>query len=199
MIDSETLQLGALATRDLFAEFLSTVFGTGPTGLTSVTCGVGEGSVEAKFFLDPSEPGPCARTDWVVLAIMATVFHCFSWLPRWMIYEPLANKRMMGHKGWDRDEARRFSQTCASAQTFFASTFFGLRIMMSKDWLLERSEWAGYFQFVDADFKFYYLLYCARFFSDIVSIFFELRKRVRACGALHSGVPEIRLTLTPSF
>lgn len=106
--------------------------------------------------------------------------HSLSWLPRWLIYEPLANARMKGFKGWDASECRKFSQTATSLLFFCSSAFFVARILLPKDWLFSREGWdAANSEVIEADYKFYYLLYIARFLSDMVSIFFEERKTVR--------------------
>ena len=93
--------------------------------------------------------------------------------------EPLANYRMMGHKSWDEMECKRFSQSFAELNFFAFSAFFAFRILITKDWLFQRSEWPERSYLIDADYKFYYLLYVARFWSDSVSLFFEVRKAVR--------------------
>lgn len=62
-----TLDLGIRACHDLGVEFLATVAGSGPTGQSSVTCGVDDGSLQSKFFLNPFDKaaGQCAGIDWV--------------------------------------------------------------------------------------------------------------------------------------
>jgi hypothetical protein len=63
---------------------------------------------------------------------------------------------------------------------FILSAFFVSRILLSKEWLFDRQGWTVLEPSIqiDADYKFYYLLYVARFVSDLVSIFFEERKKV---------------------
>lgn len=114
---------------------------------------------------------------------MVVMVHAISWLPRWTVYEPLANWRMNGFKTWDASECRKFSQTSTSLLFFCTSAFFVGRILLPKEWLFSRQGWDGlsHSEVIDADFKFYYLLYMARFLSDLISIFFEDRKRVRLC------------------
>jgi len=113
-----------------------------------------------------------------VVAMLAAIVHAVSWWPRWLLYEPLASHRMQGHKRWDASECQRFSQTATSLLFFCTSAFFANRVLLSKEWLFSREAWNPRRNFVEADFKFYYLLYIARFLSDLVSIFFEDRKRV---------------------
>jgi hypothetical protein len=59
------------------------------------------------------------------------------------------------------------------------STWFATHILPSKDWLFDRHAWTELGTLIDADYKFYYLMYAARFFSELASINFEDRKRVR--------------------
>jgi hypothetical protein len=117
----------------------------------------------------------------LVIAMLVVIIHLVSWLPRFIIYEPLANWRMKGCKGWDQSECRKFSQTATSLLFFSSSAFFIARILLPKDWLFSREGWASlsHSQFIEADLKFYFLLYMARFLSDLISIFFEDRKFVR--------------------
>ncbi len=110
---------------------------------------------------------------------MFVMVHTVSWLPRFLLWEPLANFRMRGHKSWDQSEAQKFSQTATSLLFFCSSTFFVWRLLSPRDWLYSRAGWHATGPLIDADFRFYYLLYSARFISDLVSIFFEDRKQVR--------------------
>jgi hypothetical protein len=63
---------------------------------------------------------------------------------------------------------------------YILSSFFAARILISKEWLFDRQEWTVLEPSIqiDADYKFYYLLYVARFVSDLVSLYFEDRKKV---------------------
>lgn len=177
------LELGNRVFWDLGQEFVATVFGTTRAVQSSVVCGVPAGAegdvLTTRFFLDPFASGECAGVDLVVLAIMVVMVHAISWLPRWTVYEPLANWRMNGFKTWDASECRKFSQTSTSLLFFCTSAFFVGRILLPKEWLFSRQGWDGlsHSEVIDADFKFYYLLYMARFLSDLISIFFEDRKR----------------------
>ncbi|KAG7366301.1 TLC domain containing protein [Nitzschia inconspicua] len=83
---------------------------------------------------------------------------------------------MQNAKHWNRDESRRFSMTCASCLNFVLSALFGYRVLIQKPWLFRREEWLPGEIHVAADFKFYYLLYAARFIGDLVSLFFESRQ-----------------------
>ena len=119
-----------------------------------------------------------------VIVMLVAIVHTISWLPRYFLWEPLANWRMHGCKTWDEAEAKRFSQTATSLMFFCSSTFFVSRILSPKDWLYSRQGWQQTGPLIDPDFRFYYLLYSARFLSEIVSIFFEERKRVRSVTEL---------------
>jgi len=173
-----TIALGLQVFQDLGQEFMSTVFGTTPSGKNFVTCGVLDGKeLQSEFHLNPFVDGECAGVDLVVLAILIVIVHTVSWLPRYLLWEPLANWRMQGHKTWDHLEAQKFSQTATSLLFFCSSSFFVWRILSPRDWLYSREGWFNTGPLTDADFRFYYLLYSARFLSDLVSIFFEDRKR----------------------
>lgn len=111
--------------------------------------------------------------------MLAVFIHCISWGTRWVLWEPLANARMKGFKGWDKAEMQHFSMTATSLLFFTTSALFAARILLSKEWLFSREGWTQRGPLIDADYKFYYLVYAARFFSDLVSIFFEDRKKVR--------------------
>ena len=102
---------------------------------------------------------------------------------------------MVGHKSWDATKRRLYSQTCAQAQSFAWSSYFAGRILFSKDWLLQRSAWIERSAFIDADFKFYYLLYTARFISDMISLFFEIRKTEAFTASLLHHLVTIGLVL----
>jgi len=119
-------------------------------------------------------------SNFAVIAMLVVIVHTISWLPRYILWEPLANWRMQGHKTWDDAEAKRFSQTATSLLFFSSSTIFVWRILSPRDWLYSRQGWLHTGPLIDADFRFYYLLYSARFLSDLISIFFEDRKRVRS-------------------
>lgn len=119
------------------------------------------------------------RSSKTVLVILIVIVHAVSWLPRYLLWEPLANWRMQGHKTWDQSEAQKFSQTATSLLFFCSSSFFVWRLLSPRDWLYSRAGWKMMGPLTDADFRFYYLLYSARFLSDLISIFFEDRKKVR--------------------
>lgn len=123
--------------------------------------------------------------------MLAALIHIISWLPRYCVYEPLANARMKGFKTWNDEEARKFSQTATSFLFFSSSAFFAHRVLGPEEWIYSTSGWfsmASTF-LIKPDFKFYYLLYVARFLSDLVSIFFESRKT--ASGDERGG-PELK-------
>jgi hypothetical protein len=125
-----------------------------------------------------------------VIALQMVIIHAISWIPRYYIYEPLANARMNGFKTWDEEEAKRFSQTATSLLFFCSSAFFIYQILSPEEWLYSTAGWYSMSNatYLRPDFKFYYLLYIARFSSDLVSIFFESRKKVcRSSGAPYLG------------
>lgn len=174
------IELAALVFRDHAAEFWTTVSQSGPTGRPSVTCGATEGDLSlTRMHLNPYGESDCAGVDLIVLAVLIAIVHVISWLPRYIIYEPLANARMKGFKTWDDDEAKRFSQTATSLLFFCSSAVFATRILGPEEWIYSPSSW--YFMsnitYVSPSFKFYTLWYISRFSSDLISIFFEKRKK----------------------
>jgi hypothetical protein len=173
------IEIGIQSCKDLGKEFVASVVGLGPTGKTSVICGAPEGYQYTYFYLNPFGDEECAGSDWMVMLILVVIIHAISWWTRWFLWEPLGNRRMKGHKTWTEHECQKFSQTCTSAMFFFLSAFFASRILLSKDWLFDRHGWVKRGPLIEADYKFYYLLYASRFVSDLVSIFFEDRKKVR--------------------
>ena len=175
------IELGIQSYKDLGAEFVASVFGLGATGQTSVVCGAPEGDLQTFFYLNPFDEGECAGTDWVVILILGLIVHVVSWGTRWLLWEPFFNFRMKSHKTWSREECQRFSMTCTSFLFFSLSATFAARILLSKEWLFSREGWTMRGPLIEADYKFYYLLYAARFFSDLVSIHFEDRKKVGKC------------------
>ena len=112
--------------------------------------------------------------------MLIAIVHVISWLPRYIIYEPLANARMKGFKTWDDDEAKRFSQTATSLLFFCSSAVFATRILGPEEWIYSPSSWSfmSNITYVSPSFKFYTLWYISRFSSDLISIFFEKRKKV---------------------
>jgi hypothetical protein len=75
-----------------------------------------------------------------------------------------------------------------TACSFFTiSGIFGFRVLADKTWLWKSDEWSSNIDdtSLEADFKFFYLLYAARFISDFISIFYEDRRMVSpGCGDL---------------
>lgn len=86
---------------------------------------------------------------------------------------------MKDSKLWSQAESYRFSQAATSLLFFTTSAYVAAKILLSKEWLFERKSWTEIGFIIDADYKFYYLIYASRFFSDLVSLFFEDRKKVR--------------------
>eukprot|EP00934_Nitzschia_sp_Nitz4_P005423 Nitzschia sp. Nitz4//scaffold44_size153857//124175//125354//NITZ4_002742-RA/size153857-augustus-gene-0.25-mRNA-1//-1//CDS//3329552220//5413//frame0 len=175
---ANVFSVGVQSFREQGQAFIATIVGEENGWPTSLVCGAEEGS-QTYFYLNPYDTSvdpACAGSDWVVILLLGLIIHTVSWLPRWIVYEPLANWRMKGTKHWDAAECHRLSQTATSLLFFTTSASFAIRILLSKDWLFSREGWTGRGPLIDPDYKLYYLLYAARFFSDLVSLFFEDRK-----------------------
>jgi hypothetical protein len=65
------------------------------------------------------------------------------------------------------------------------SAFFAWRMLYRKDWLWERTEWSVVVNEVEADVEFFYLLYAARYISDVISLLFEIPKEDTWAFAVH--------------
>jgi hypothetical protein len=91
----------------------------------------------------------------------------------------------------------RFSQAMYQCTFHSLSAIFACRILRSKHWLWPADGWppATSFSFIEADFKFYYLMFAARYVSGKVSSTYEHQKLVRylVCWSL------ITVNLTTAF
>jgi hypothetical protein len=125
-----------------------------------------------------------------VLGVLCIAVHLLSWLPRWLIYEPLfLMLRPSQSKLTDQSSRtiQRFSQVLTAASFHILMAFFAWRVLSHKGWLWHVKSWSeGFFEEggatvlrIEPDFKFYYLLYAARYISDLISLFFEPSKSVR--------------------
>ena len=82
---------------------------------------------------------------------------------------------------WSIDNRNKFGETLTSATYFICSGIFINTLLYPKQWLWDPSKWSQDLHphlTIDADFKFFYLLYASRFIADFVLIFMEDRKRV---------------------
>ncbi|KAL3904823.1 MAG: hypothetical protein SGILL_009919 [Bacillariaceae sp.] len=178
-IPTTLLQTGIQSFWDLSNAFLTTLLGKDDDAQqpSLIICGASDASTY--FYLEHpfhNPPGSCFGTDWVVILILTVIIHTISWGTRWLLWEPLAKYRMQGIKSFTLEEQKRFSMTCTACMNFTLSAVFAYRILGNKPWLLERQDWTVRQPLIDADFKFYYLLYAARFLSDMVSLLFESRQ-----------------------
>jgi len=117
------------------------------------------------------------QTVWVILAC---IIHVLSWSGRWFIYEPLADARMKGKSPtWDHKACQKFSETMTCNVFFIISASLGCRVIWPKHWSTSSVAWTDNIDdwSLPGDYKFFYILYGARFTSDLISIFFENRPR----------------------
>jgi hypothetical protein len=182
-------QLAWDSTQVLGRAFLATVRGLPETETSPATlagaCPIVDG--RTVFYLqvglqvgdgNDGNDDPCAGLDWYMLVYLTLLVHTISWTTRWLLWEPAVNAlaRRSHHPTWDRTTCRKVSMNLTSALFFTISGFFVWRILSPKPWLLHPMQW--FIELDDwtltADFKFYYLLYAARFLSDIVSLQFEV-------------------------
>jgi hypothetical protein len=185
MSHNNVVEVGMHSYRDLSYAFSATIFGTnGGVPPPAITCG-DSGSDTVGFFLDPFADHECAGSDWIVVLIMSMVIFAVTWWGRWFVWEPIAAMRMAGlKKKLDPStisNTKRFGMTMTSILFHFTSAFFVFKILTKTEWLWSAREWSSNVQegTIETDFKFYYLLYLARYCSDSVSMFFEERRKVR--------------------
>jgi hypothetical protein len=109
--------------------------------------------------------------------------HTVSWGSRWVVYEPLARWHMQVKKECadTRQKVENFSQSVNAASFHILSSIFAWRILRRKQWLFSVEDWGDIesLDYIDLDFKFYYLLYAARYISDMVSLKYEHTRSVR--------------------
>lgn len=117
-----------------------------------------------------------------VLIILSMGVLIVSWLPRWLLYEPLANHlRRTRSLKWTQEKAERFSQSVAACSFHIIMAVFAWSVLKRKDWLYDKGAWVENLHgdnLIEPDFKFYYLLYAARYVSDLVSMHYEHKTKV---------------------
>lgn len=178
MQQTNTLDIAVRAASDLTSAFSATVLGTQPP--SSLTCG-DHGTNHIDFFLNPFEDNECAGADLILLFIMSVIIFTLTWWSRWLIWEPIADMRIRGlKKHFDPSIKKRFGVTLTSIIVHLCSAFFVFKILAPTEWLWIPESWGPPLDEghpTDADFKYYYLLYLARYCSDSVSILFEERRK----------------------
>lgn len=167
-----------------------------------------DGEARTRFYLNGAAAAAaadgskreCAATDWLILFWLFCIVHTVSWSIRWVIFEPYY--RHHHHRRTaalnNPKDMQNFSQSCAACLFHTVSAYFAYRILSTKAWLYKQDEW---FQRSDddslaADLKFYYLLYAARYLSDIVSLCFEHRRSDTPAYALHHVVTVLIVLLS---
>jgi ceramide synthetase len=168
--------------RKLSGAFVTTV--TEDTGADTSSIDDDTTCPTTKFYLELQRDGtePCSGTDWIILFLLVCLIHCISWGGRWLVWEPLANALAhhgQKHSAWNRADCQRLSTSMTACTFFLFSAFTVWRILFHKPWLWNARQWTQDLEakHIDADFKFYYLLYAARFCSDSISLFFEDRRK----------------------
>ena len=119
----------------------------------------------------------CEGTDWWILLLLFLVIHTISWVGRWIFWQPLARiiAKCRSH-AIDAISVERFGLSMTECSFFVLSGFFAFRIISKKPWLYHPLEWNSNlyddsnYLWLDTDFKFYYLLYLARFISATISV-----------------------------
>ena len=133
-----------------------------------------------------SPPTAANKTRNIVLFVLTSMIFCVTWLARFCIWRPLydsmmkeKNPKISSH--WSQDNRNKFGETLTSATYFICSAMFVYNLLYPKAWLWEPKSWSQDIYphvTIDADYKFFYLLYASRFIADFLLIFMEDRKWV---------------------
>jgi hypothetical protein len=127
-----------------------------------------------------------------VLFLLVIAVHVVSWWPRWFAYEPLAKRFRRNHPGFTQATAEKFSQAITAAKFHILMGLFAWNVLREKEWLWQTEKWSEDGQrntSVEPDFKFYYLLYAARYTSDLISLGYEHSRSVSVPkGVINRGV-----------
>jgi hypothetical protein len=86
--------------------------------------------------------------------------------------------------------AEKFAQAVTAASFHIGSGVFAWRILRNKPWLWAMEEWSQnlHDKTIEPDFKLYYLLYAARYLSDLVSLGYEHARSVSSSCCEGGGV-----------
>jgi TLC domain len=155
-------------------------------------------SIETKFYLSLSnaDDSVCAGSDWMIWLVLVIIVHSVSWTSRWLLWEPWYRWHHGNRHYWENlsnndknnnaghvepifcvKDMQNFSQSCTACAFHTISAVLVGRILLPAPWLHDEMQWFHRTDTVSADFKFYYLLYAARYGSDPLSLCF---KHVRA-------------------
>jgi hypothetical protein len=116
-----------------------------------------------------------------VLFLLVIAVHVVSWWPRWFAYEPLAKRFRRNHSEFTQAKAEKFSHQITAAKFHILMGLFAWNVLREKEWLWQTEKWSEDGQrntSVEPDFKFYYLLYAARYTSDLISLCYEHSRSV---------------------
>ncbi|CAB9528451.1 LAG1 longevity assurance homolog [Seminavis robusta] len=202
MLDNAMLDNGWQYTQSLWEVFHNTVFLGQTLKSTEIVpqpaqCfkihvpNGGELATATEFFLASSHDHPCAGLDWIVLLYLFLVVHCCSWFSRWLVWEPFARWRLgVSSNCGDATTKRKienFSQSVNAASFHILSSIFVWRILSQKEWLWSTEAWGDptALSSIEPDFKFYYLLYAARYISDMLSLYYENKRSDTLAYAIH--------------
>jgi hypothetical protein len=92
-------------------------------------------------------------------------------------------------KGSSQVTAEKFAQAVTAASFHIVMGVFAWRILRDKPWLWKMDEWSQnlHDKTLEMDFKFYYLLYAARYLSDLVSLGYEHARSVSLKCCIHQS------------
>ena len=113
--------------------------------------------------------------------MMVHIVNCCS---RWFLWEPFARKHL---KEPSHRNVQKFSANAIALLFGTLTSVFAWCILINKDWLWNRSQWniLAHDTGIEADVKFFYLLYAARYFSDALMLPLEIQKSDSWAFAIH--------------
>ena len=138
------------------------------------------------FLTEPHKADPCSGTDWIVLLLQFAVIHAISWGTRYLLLFPAA--RLLLGKRATKLRVKKVGQTTIALCFHVTSGYFSYRLFAQHEWIWQNRRWSENLdnRSVSCDVKFYYLLYAARYLSDLLSLPLEpIRSDFWAYAAHH--------------
>ena len=131
-----------------------------------------------RYFSRSESHHVCVSFCFPVLLFQFLVCHAVSWWSRWLLWDPMA--KWYFHV--PESKLRKFSKALVSNWFHVLFAFCAWRILTptTHKWLWSPDQWSQGLEdpTVAPDLKFYYLLYAARYTSELVSLFYEPTRSV---------------------
>ena len=129
--------------------------------------------------------------DVYVVLYISVWFFIATWIVRKLTIEPLARyilPKVTGDAVKLEDRTQKFGQSAIEGLTYGAFSYFGYIIVLSQDWVFPAHQWFGdlvskgpgsqhsHYE-VDSALSCYVMCYLGRYFSNVVSLFLEARRK----------------------